>query len=209
MGSGALLSYKLIPPGERNLFDVPPGPNAILIRLKPHANQGAALVSLRKMFTKMSGRSNGGQMVGVQRPAPGSPGERVTGLSLGADDYLSKPFHFPELVLRVRALARRKPTAHSKVFQVAGVELDSLRHSASRDDKDLNLSAKEFYLLEALLRAAPAVLSTEDLLEQVWDENADPATKTVQVTIGRLRQKLGEPDIIENVPRVGYRIIIG
>jgi DNA-binding response OmpR family regulator len=138
--------------------------------------------------------------------ASGSPGERVTGLSLGADDYLSKPFHFPELVLRVRALARRRPTAQSRIFRVAGVELDSLRHSAIRDDRELNLSAKEFSLLEALMRAAPAVLSAEDLLERVWDENADPITKTVQVTIGRLRQKLGEPDIIENVPRVGYRI---
>jgi DNA-binding response OmpR family regulator len=138
--------------------------------------------------------------------AAGAPTDRVSGLSLGADDYLAKPFHFPELVLRVRALARRRPGARSRTLRAAGVELDPLRHTASRDGARLDLSAKEFALLEALLRAAPAVLSAEDLLEQVWDEHADPFTNTVAVTIGRLRRKLGDPPLIRTTPGVGYRI---
>jgi len=138
--------------------------------------------------------------------AADSPGDRVAGLGLGADDYLPKPFHFPELVLRVRALARRRPTAQPRVLRAAGLALDPLRHVATRDGSPCDLSAKEFAVLEALLRAAPAALSAEDLLEQVWDENADPFTKTVQVTIGRLRRRLGEPPVIETVPGAGYRI---
>jgi len=136
----------------------------------------------------------------------GSPGERVSGLSLGADDYLAKPFHFPELVLRVRALARRLPGAGSRVFRACGIELDPLRHSASRDGRPLELSAKEFAVLEALMRAQPGVLSAEDLLEQVWDEHADPFTKTASVTISRLRRKLGDPPVIKTVPNVGYQV---
>jgi DNA-binding response OmpR family regulator len=138
--------------------------------------------------------------------ASGSPGDRVSGLSLGADDYLAKPFHFPELVLRVRALARRQPAARARVFQASGVELDPLRHTSSRDGRPLDLSPREFGVLEALMRAHPAVLSAEDLLEQVWDENADPFTKTVSVTISRLRRKLGDPPVIETIPHVGYKI---
>jgi DNA-binding response OmpR family regulator len=138
--------------------------------------------------------------------ASGSPGERVSGLSLGADDYLAKPFHFPELVLRVRALARRRPGASARVFRACGIELDPLRHSASRDGRPLDLSAKEFAVLEALMRAQPAVLSAEDLLEQVWDEHADPFTRTVGVTISRLRRRLGYPPVIETIPSVGYRV---
>jgi DNA-binding response OmpR family regulator len=138
--------------------------------------------------------------------AAGTPAQRVSGLSLGADDYLSKPFHFPELVLRVRTLARRRPAAQARVFRAAGIELDPLHHTATREGRRLDLSAKEFALLEALMRAQHAVLSAEDLLEQVWDENADPFTNTVQVTISRLRRKLGEPPAIETIPTVGYRI---
>jgi DNA-binding response OmpR family regulator len=138
--------------------------------------------------------------------AAGAPGDRVAGLSLGADDYLAKPFHFPELILRVRALARRKPRAHSRILRAAGVELDPLRHIVTRQGQQIDLSVKEFAVLEALMRAAPAVLSAEDLLEHVWDENADPFTKTVQVTMGRLRRKLGEPQVIETLPSLGYRI---
>ncbi|MFC6014717.1 response regulator transcription factor [Plantactinospora solaniradicis] len=138
--------------------------------------------------------------------AADSPGDRVRGLSLGADDYLGKPFHFPELVLRIRALARRRPSARARRLHVAGIELDPVRRTATRDDRQLDLSVKEFALLEALLRASPAFLSTEDLLEQVWDENADPFTNTVAVTIGRLRRKLGSPAIIATRPGVGYRV---
>jgi DNA-binding response OmpR family regulator len=138
--------------------------------------------------------------------AAGTNTDRVTGLSLGADDYLPKPFHFPELVLRVRALARRRPTAQPRILRATGIELDPLHHTATRDGQRLDLSVKEFGILEALLRAMPAPLSAEQLLEQVWDEYADPFTKTVSVTIGRLRRKLGEPPIIETLPGVGYRI---
>jgi DNA-binding response OmpR family regulator len=138
--------------------------------------------------------------------AADTPGERVAGLDLGADDYLVKPFHFPELVLRVRALARRRPAAQARVLRAESIELDPLRRTAARDGRPLELSAKELGVLEALLRAHPAPLSAERLLERVWDENADPFTKTVQVTIGRLRRKLGEPQPIQTIPGVGYRI---
>jgi DNA-binding response OmpR family regulator len=138
--------------------------------------------------------------------AAGSPGDRVSGLTLGADDYLAKPFHFPELIVRIRSLARRQPFARARTLRAAGIELDPLRRTATRDGRRLDLSVKEFGLLEALLRAIPAFLSTEDLLEQVWDEHADPFTNTVTVTIGRLRRKLGNPPIITTTPGVGYRI---
>jgi DNA-binding response OmpR family regulator len=138
--------------------------------------------------------------------AAGAPGDRVAGLSLGADDYLAKPFHFPELVLRVRALARRQPAARPRVLSAAGIELDTVRRTVTREGRQLDLSVKEFALLEALLRARPAFLRAEDLLEQVWDEHADPFTNTVTVTIGRLRRKLGDPPVIATTPGVGYRI---
>jgi DNA-binding response OmpR family regulator len=138
--------------------------------------------------------------------AAGTPGDRVSGLTIGADDYLAKPFHFPELVLRIRSLARRQPSARARTLRAAGIELDPTRRTATRDGRHLDLSVKEFALLEALLRASPAHLSTEDLLEQVWDEHADPFTNTVTVTIGRLRRKLGQPPIITTTPAVGYRI---
>ncbi|ACZ88402.1 transcriptional regulatory protein TcrA [Streptosporangium roseum] len=141
--------------------------------------------------------------------AAGSPGDRVSGLTLGADDYLAKPFHFPELVVRIRSLTRRQPFARARTLRAAGIELDPLRRTATRDGRRLDLSVKEFALLEALLRATPAFLSTEDLLEQVWDEHADPFTNTVTVTIGRLRRKLGNPPIITTTPGIGYRITDG
>ncbi|MEE1767213.1 response regulator transcription factor [Streptomyces sp. JV185] len=138
--------------------------------------------------------------------AAGAPGDRVSGLTLGADDYLAKPFHFPELILRIRSLARRRPAARARTLRAAGLELDPVRRTALRDGSPLELSAKEFAVLEALLRAVPGFLSAEDLLEQVWDENADPFTNTVTVTIGRLRRKLGGPPVITTAPGVGYRI---
>jgi DNA-binding response OmpR family regulator len=138
--------------------------------------------------------------------AAGTPGDRVAGLGLGADDYLPKPFHFPELVLRIRSLARRQPTARPRILRAGGIELDPLRRAVTRDGQQVDLSPKELAVLETLMKAAPAAVSAEDLLEHAWDENADPFTKTVQVTIGRLRRKLGDPDIIETIPTVGYRI---
>ncbi|MFE4262042.1 response regulator transcription factor [Streptomyces sp. NPDC056883] len=138
--------------------------------------------------------------------AAGAPGDRVSGLTLGADDYLAKPFHFPELILRIRSLARRRPAARPRTLRAAGIELDPVHRTALRDGTRLELSVKEFAVLEALLRASPGFLSAEDLLEQVWDENADPFTNTVAVTVGRLRRKLGGPQIITTTPGVGYRI---
>jgi DNA-binding response OmpR family regulator len=142
----------------------------------------------------------------VMLTAADSPADRVGGLGLGADDYLVKPFHFPELVLRVRALARRRPYAKARLLRAAGLELDPVRRSATREGRRLDLSVKEFEVLAALLRASPAFLSAEALLEQVWDEHADPFTNTVAVTVGRLRRKLGAPPVITTVPTVGYRI---
>ncbi|RKE20073.1 response regulator transcription factor [Streptomyces sp. TLI_171] len=138
--------------------------------------------------------------------AADTPADRVTGLGLGADDYLVKPFHFPELVLRLRALARRRPYSRPRVLRAAGLELDPVHRTATRDGRPLELSVKEFEVLTALLRASPAHLSAEALLEQVWDENADPFTNTVAVTVGRLRRKLGDPAVIRTTPTVGYRI---
>jgi DNA-binding response OmpR family regulator len=157
--------------------------------------------TLCQMITGRDGRA----MV-LMLTAAGSPGDRVSGLGLGADDYLAKPFHFPELVLRIRALARRQPSVRSLVLRSGGVSLDPVRRTVSRDGRVIDLSVKEFGVLEALMRAAPGFLSAEHLLEQVWDEHADPFTNTVTVTIGRLRRKLGDPPVISTTPGVGYRI---
>jgi len=138
--------------------------------------------------------------------ASGTANDRVNGLVLGADDYLAKPFHFPELVLRVRALARRKPDARPRTLRASGIELDSIHRTVIRDGRHLELSVKEFAVLEALLRASPGFLSAERLLEQAWDEHTDPFTNTVAVTLGRLRRKLGDPPVITTTPSVGYRI---
>ncbi|HTX08319.1 MAG TPA: response regulator transcription factor [Solirubrobacteraceae bacterium] len=138
--------------------------------------------------------------------AAGAPSDRVEGLALGADDYLPKPFHFPELVLRIRALARRKPTARPRILQAGGIELDQLTAAVTRGGRTIDLAGKERAVLEALLKASPAPLSAEQLLEQAWDENVDPFTNTVKVTIARLRRKLGPPDVIHTTPGIGYRI---
>ena len=158
--------------------------------------------TLCQMITERDGR-----VMVLMLTAAGSPGDRVSGLSLGADDYLAKPFHFPELVLRIRALARRQPGARARTLRGAGIELDPVRRTVTRDGRQLGLSVKEFGVLEALLRASPGFLRAEDLLEQVWDEHADPFTNTVTVTVGRLRRKLGDPPVIATRPGVGYRIL--
>jgi DNA-binding response OmpR family regulator len=142
----------------------------------------------------------------IMLTAAGGPAERIAGLGLGADDYLPKPFHFAELVLRVHALARRRPAARSRVVRAGGIELDPMRRTVVRDGLPCDLSVKEFAVLEALMQADSTPLSAEDLLTQVWDEHADPFTKTVSVTIGRLRRKLGDPSVIETIPGVGYRV---
>ena len=154
----------------------------------------------------VGGRERTGRAMVIMLTAAGAADERVSGLSLGADDYLAKPFHFPELVLRIRSLARRRTAAAPRLLTGAGIELDPVMRTATRHGRTLRLSPKEFELLMELLAAAPAPLSAETLLEKVWDENADPFTKTVPVTIGRLRRKLGGPEAIVTVPGAGYRI---
>lgn len=131
--------------------------------------------------------------------------QRVQGLGLGADDYLTKPFAFAELVARVQALSRRSRPALPPVLRGADVELDVPRHQVTRDGRFLQLSRKEFAVLEVLMRAEGAVVSAEHLLEKAWDEQIDPFTNVVRVTIMTLRRKLGQPPLIETVPGVGYR----
>jgi DNA-binding response OmpR family regulator len=137
--------------------------------------------------------------------AAGTVGDRVQGLNLGADDYLGKPFAFEELIARVRSLARRAPAA-VPVITRGDIVFDRARRRVSRAGRPLSLTRKEMGILEELLVADGGVVSTEDLLERVWDENADPFTRTVTVTIGRLRRKLGEPDPIDTVTGSGYRL---
>jgi DNA-binding response OmpR family regulator len=132
--------------------------------------------------------------------------DRVEGLTIGADDYLSKPFAFAELVARVRALARRAAPAIPPVLVRGDLRVDSAQRVARRGGRLLALSPKELAVLERLLAAAGAVVSAEDLLAQVWDEEADPFSAVVKVTISRLRAKLGDPPVIETVPTAGYRI---
>ena len=131
--------------------------------------------------------------------------DRVDGLELGADDYLGKPFAFTELVARVRALSRRAPSA-PPVLRHWDLTVDRARHRASRGARPLSLTRKEFGILEMLLAADGAVISAEELLEHVWDANADPFSNIVSVTMTRLRRKLGDPPLIETVVGKGYRM---
>jgi DNA-binding response OmpR family regulator len=131
--------------------------------------------------------------------------DRIDGLELGADDYLGKPFDFRELIARVRTLGRRAPST-PPVMRHGELTVDRARHRASRGDRTLDLTRKEFGILEMLLAANGAVVSAEDLLEHVWDINTDPFSKIITVTMTRLRRKLGPPPLIETVVGKGYRI---
>jgi DNA-binding response OmpR family regulator len=131
---------------------------------------------------------------------------RVEGLSAGADDYLAKPFAFAELVARVRALGRRATPAAPPVLKAGDVELDPAKRSVTRGGNAVELTRKEFGVLEVLISAGGSVVSSEELLERVWDENADPFTTTVRVTVMTLRRKLGEPGLIDTVVGAGYRV---
>ncbi|MCO5986209.1 response regulator transcription factor [Actinoallomurus spadix] len=138
--------------------------------------------------------------------AAGELDDKVEGLSIGADDYLATPFAFAELIARIRALSRRSAPPLPPVLERAGVRLDPARRSVTRDGRPVDLTPKEFAVLEVLMRAQGTVVSAEHLLEKAWDENIDPFTNVVRVTMMTLRKKLGEPQVIETVPGAGYRL---
>lgn len=132
--------------------------------------------------------------------------DRVSGLALGADDYLSKPFAFVELSARVHALMRRARPAVPPVLEHGGVTVDPARREVYRNGCPVHLANREFAVLTELMRADGAVVSAEELLEKVWDENIDPFTNVVRVTVMKLRRKLGDPQVVETVPGAGYRV---
>jgi DNA-binding response OmpR family regulator len=138
--------------------------------------------------------------------AAGTLADRVHGLTIGADDYLPKPFAYPELVARIRALGRRTQDPVPPVLVSGDLTLDPAQRVATRAGTRLALNPKELAVLEYLLSARGRVVSAEELLERVWDEATDPFTTTVKATMNRLRSKLGEPAVIETVARSGYRI---
>ena len=150
-------------------------------------------------------RSSSHQARILMLTASGAIDDRVQGLNLGADDYMSKPFAFDELVARIHALARRSPST-APVLSIGDLTLDRAHRRAARGGRELSLTRKEFGVLEVLMVAGRGVVSAEDLLEQVWDEHADPFSRTVTVTMARLRGKLGDPDPIETVVGAGYRL---
>ncbi len=142
----------------------------------------------------------------IMLTASGTVEDKVAGLALGADDYLPKPFAFAELVARVRALGRRTTPAARPVLTAADIELDPGKRTVTRQGALVELTRKEFGVLETLMTSNGAVVSSEELLDRVWDENADPFTTTVRVTMMTLRRKLGEPPVIDTVVGSGYRI---
>src|SRR6201984_2689429 len=132
--------------------------------------------------------------------------DKATGFGLGADDYLTKPFELRELVLRLRALDRRRAHNRPPVREIAGLRLDPFRREVFRDGRYVALTRKQFAVLEVLISAEGGVVSAEELLKRAWDEHADPFTNAVRITVSALRKRLGEPSIIAIVPGVGYRI---
>jgi len=132
--------------------------------------------------------------------------DKASGFELGADDYLTKPFDLQELVLRLRALDRRRAHSRPPVRELAGLRVDPFRREVFRDGRHIALTRKQFAVLEVLVAAEGGVVSAEDLLERAWDENADPFTNAVRITVSALRKRLGEPWVIATVPGVGYRI---
>jgi two-component system response regulator VanR len=132
--------------------------------------------------------------------------DKASGFELGADDYLTKPFELQELVLRLRALDRRRGHNTPPVREIAGLRLDPFRREVFRDGNYIALTRKQFAVLEVLVAAEGGVVSAEDLLRQAWDENADPFTNAVRITVSGLRKRLGAPGIISTVAGVGYRI---
>ena len=150
--------------------------------------------------------AGGGETRNLMLTAAAGIRDRVDGLDLGADDYLTKPFAFAELVARVGSLGRRARPALPPVLERAGITLNRPQYRAWRDGELLTLSPKEFAVLEVLMRAGGRVVTAEELLEKAWDENADPFTNAVRVAVMTLRRKLGDPPVIETVPGAGYRL---
>jgi DNA-binding response OmpR family regulator len=138
--------------------------------------------------------------------AAGTLDDLVEGLSIGADDYLPKPFRFAELVARIRALGRRSLPSRPPLLGHRDIELDPARRTVTRDGSDIRLARKELAVLEALMAADGATVSAEELLERVWDDQIDPFTNVVRMTIMTLRRKLGDPPVVETVIGVGYRL---
>ena len=132
--------------------------------------------------------------------------DKASGFELGADDYLTKPFELRELVLRLRALDRRRGHSRPPVREIAGLRVDPFRREVFRDGRYVALTRKQFAVLEVLVAAEGGVVSAETLLERAWDENADPFTNAVRITVSGLRKRLGEPWVIGTVPGVGYRV---
>ena len=153
--------------------------------------------------------AGGGRARVLMLTALAEVGQRVSGLRLGADDYLGKPFDFDELVARLDALGRRSQPAVPPVLRHEDISLDSAQRRVTRGDRAVSLSNKEFGVLAALMAANGTILSAEELLRTVWDEHADPFTNAVRVTMSRLRTKLGEPSVIDTLPGVGYRMAAG
>jgi DNA-binding response OmpR family regulator len=149
----------------------------------------------------------GGRARILMLTASGTVEDRVDGLTLGADDYLPKPFALAELVARIRALGRRAPTAQPPVLTAGDIRLDPYRREATRAGRPLALTNKELGVLEVLMTANGGVISAEELLERVWDAHADPFTNTVRVTLTNLRRKLGLPPVIDTVIGAGYRLV--
>jgi DNA-binding response OmpR family regulator len=149
----------------------------------------------------------GGQARILMLTASGTVDDRVGGLTIGADDYLPKPFALTELVARIRALGRRAMPAQPPVLSFADIRLDPHRREATRADRPLALTNKEIGVLEVLMSVNGGVVSAEELLERVWDAHADPFTNTVRVTLTNLRRKLGDPPVIDTVIGAGYRLV--
>ena len=173
-----------------------PGPSGDEIAKRIVASSGAS---------GASGVSGSGTLI-LMLTAADRLDDKASGFALGADDYLTKPFDLRELVLRLRALNRRRGHNRPPVREIAGLRLDPFRREVYRDGRYVALTRKQFAVLEVLVAAEGGVVSAEDLLARAWDENTDPFTNAVRITVSALRKRLGEPGIIATVPGVGYRI---
>src|SRR3954447_11116721 len=153
--------------------------------------------------------ASGSGMPILMLTAADRPDHKGTGVRLGADDHLNKPFDLQELVLRLRALDRRRAHHRPPVREIAGLRVDPFRREVYRDDRYVALTRKQFAVLEVLVAAEGGVVSAEELLQRAWDQNADPFTNAVRITVSALRKRLGEPWLIGTVAGVGYRIDMG